>query len=639
MTRVIPVYDTQWCPETIMDLFNFYHPRAIYEKMEVERVAPSIVQVNNGRWSIRGAAVWETEYPQVNLVDADDGWYYIIGTYRYSPIYVPPIYSYVPYQEPAEFYETHQYSLVFKRVRVENHEVVEMDDVGRYYADPGMVHLVSSIDITKGGSIVERRKVLEDLLKQTAYLWGAYDLFEDEHLIDPSQTSAIFHKDGNYIAARPGQVFQSRALYDDVVEAEYLDCIEVHAEFDTLDSAKYNIYVTNNGGLNWYPVRNGGTFTFPLRAKDLRFRVVFHADVRMLDYIILLKEFTDSDIQDPKSGSASVDTIAPVLKITSPTLSSSYSANSPNLIVAGTASDNVEVVEVSFQTTGATQISGIALGTTNWTLPVVALTEGDTSIVVTARDAAGNTDTKTLQVSWEPSIVPSRFSLYQTNQLVAYQTGVDTGVGISLWDGSNSDPGAYLSESYRTLQRNQNHYVYILESAEAPGADNPPPPLGLARRLITGITTGPQILSESWENASWLPVNFTGMVSSTYVQAYDEGARIELGHITNEIYMVGQLMETFTIHWSNPVYNLIPIAFQIQVPSAGQLLMRYSHALEPTVLSFDSDHLINEPLWLEARTIPPIYLSSPIYNIGLQWRDTANYGASTGYYHVRAFME
>jgi len=98
------------------------------------------------------------------------------------------------------------------------------------------------------------------------------------------------------------------------------------------------------------------------------------------------------------------DTQSPSITITSPTSGVLYKASGASLTVAGTASDNVGVTRVSW--TNFLGGSGTAVGTTNWSIAGIPLKTGNNLIVVTARDAAGNTKTDSLAVAYtSPSCV------------------------------------------------------------------------------------------------------------------------------------------------------------------------------------------------------------------------------------------
>jgi predicted secreted hydrolase len=92
------------------------------------------------------------------------------------------------------------------------------------------------------------------------------------------------------------------------------------------------------------------------------------------------------------------DTTAPSVSITGPTTSSVTP-----LPISGTASDNLGVVT---QVTWVNDRggSGIASGTTSWSVPSIALQSGANLITVTARDAAGNQGSATLTVTYDPPV-------------------------------------------------------------------------------------------------------------------------------------------------------------------------------------------------------------------------------------------
>jgi hypothetical protein len=95
----------------------------------------------------------------------------------------------------------------------------------------------------------------------------------------------------------------------------------------------------------------------------------------------------------PKPGP---DTSAPVLTVTSPALTVSATSGK-EIVVRGTASDNVGVAEVVWTTSSGK--SGSALGTSSFTAGPIPLSLGMNSIRITARDAAGNQTSRILSVT------------------------------------------------------------------------------------------------------------------------------------------------------------------------------------------------------------------------------------------------
>jgi chitinase len=89
------------------------------------------------------------------------------------------------------------------------------------------------------------------------------------------------------------------------------------------------------------------------------------------------------------------DTQPPVVTVTNP--GSSFVITKQNKIsLAGTASDNDEVVRVLWENAGGG--SGQASGTNKWSVREVRLTRGYNQITVTAHDAAGNKKSVNLTV-------------------------------------------------------------------------------------------------------------------------------------------------------------------------------------------------------------------------------------------------
>jgi hypothetical protein len=93
------------------------------------------------------------------------------------------------------------------------------------------------------------------------------------------------------------------------------------------------------------------------------------------------------------------DTTRPAVTITTPTRSASYVTATSVLTVGGTASDNVGVAQVTWSNDrGGT---GTATGTTSWKAAGIVLLPGTNVITVTARDAAGNSGSSTLTVTYD----------------------------------------------------------------------------------------------------------------------------------------------------------------------------------------------------------------------------------------------
>jgi hypothetical protein len=99
------------------------------------------------------------------------------------------------------------------------------------------------------------------------------------------------------------------------------------------------------------------------------------------------------------------DTTVPTVTITSPTSSATHTVISANLTLGGSASDNVGVTQVSWANNRGG--SGTASGTNSWTASGITLQTGSNVLTVTVRDAAGNTNTDTITVTFNDTTQPS----------------------------------------------------------------------------------------------------------------------------------------------------------------------------------------------------------------------------------------
>ena len=90
---------------------------------------------------------------------------------------------------------------------------------------------------------------------------------------------------------------------------------------------------------------------------------------------------------------AGPDTIPPTVTITAPTSAITFNTSTSPLNLGGTAADAVGVTQVSWSNDRGG--SGVASGTTSWSVTGIALQSGNNVLTVTARDAANNVSTDT----------------------------------------------------------------------------------------------------------------------------------------------------------------------------------------------------------------------------------------------------
>ena len=95
------------------------------------------------------------------------------------------------------------------------------------------------------------------------------------------------------------------------------------------------------------------------------------------------------------------NTTNPEVAITSPVTTDSYTSQTASISLAGTAGDDRGIAQIAWSTSNGD--SGIAVGTTNWSVSGINLADGETVITVEAIDNAGNVSHDTLTVSYTPS--------------------------------------------------------------------------------------------------------------------------------------------------------------------------------------------------------------------------------------------
>ncbi len=141
------------------------------------------------------------------------------------------------------------------------------------------------------------------------------------------------------------------------------------------------------------------------------------------------------------------DTNAPTVTINSPTSSTTYFSDGGNVNLGGIATDDAGVAQVTWANSRGG--SGVAVGTTNWIANGIILQTGYNVIIVTVRDAAGNSGTDTILVRFTPidtnsptvTIASPLMNQWFTNALVTVQgTGGDNAQVMAVWYRLNGGP-------------------------------------------------------------------------------------------------------------------------------------------------------------------------------------------------------
>jgi hypothetical protein len=93
------------------------------------------------------------------------------------------------------------------------------------------------------------------------------------------------------------------------------------------------------------------------------------------------------------------DVIAPVVTITSPTMSPEFTTGSGTIDLVGTAADNISVTRVTWSSDSGA--GGTANGTSSWSIDSIALEEGENRITVTAADSSGNRSSDEIVITYD----------------------------------------------------------------------------------------------------------------------------------------------------------------------------------------------------------------------------------------------
>jgi len=96
------------------------------------------------------------------------------------------------------------------------------------------------------------------------------------------------------------------------------------------------------------------------------------------------------------------DSESPSVQIKTPTSEATYTTSSSTITLGGEASDNIDVTEVHWS--NETGGGGSASGTDTWIISNIHLTSGLNKITVTARDAANNTHSDSIAVTFDESL-------------------------------------------------------------------------------------------------------------------------------------------------------------------------------------------------------------------------------------------
>jgi len=241
--------------------------------------------------------------------------------------------------------------------------------------------------------------------------------------------------------------------------------------------------------------------------------------------------------EDATGPSEPPDQTAPIIVITTPTTSGTHLSNQPTTSVSGTASDNRALASVRWQ---AGAQSGTATGLTAWSIPDLTVPEGDTRLVVTAVDSAGNSASDTLDIRLKtsgPAVqiqAPTTLLSLRSKEAAITVSGVASdGLGVTrvLWStdtGASGTATGTTSWSFQltSLQEGETRLVVAAEDQLGNrGADTlrltidrTPPALKVTKPATSGTT-----VYENRIDLEGTAADPSGVANVTWASASSEG--------------------------------------------------------------------------------------------------------------------
>jgi hypothetical protein len=235
------------------------------------------------------------------------------------------------------------------------------------------------------------------------------------------------------------------------------------------------------------------------------------------------------------------DTSAPTVSILGPTEGSTYTTTSSVVTLGGNAFDNLGITAVTW--TNDRGGSGFSSGTTNWSIPSVALQGGTNVITVTAQDAANNRGTDVLTVTYNapapadttaPSIsiaTPTQQSSYVSATSTAYLAGTSSdNVGVTQVSWVNNRGGGGVASGTSSwnvpvvaLQTGDN--VITVTARDAAG--NQSADVLTVTYAAPAPSTSIVLSGSSYQSGRWQKVLLRWtLVQGRHVDVYRNGSRV-----------------------------------------------------------------------------------------------------------------
>lgn len=214
------------------------------------------------------------------------------------------------------------------------------------------------------------------------------------------------------------------------------------------------------------------------------------------------------------------DAVPPTVTITSPTNGTTFATNANAVGLAGSATDNVAVTQVTWSNDRGG--NGTASGTGAWSIPSVTLQTGTNVITVTARDAANNTSTDTLSVTYTPPTSDTTPPTISTRVPASGATGVAPTSAVTVTFNEALDPATVSSTTFELRNASNALVASTVSYAAASFTATITPSAALAASssytvTVRGGTTDPRVKDVAGNalaaNSSWSFTTGTGTSS------------------------------------------------------------------------------------------------------------------------------
>jgi poly(3-hydroxybutyrate) depolymerase len=238
------------------------------------------------------------------------------------------------------------------------------------------------------------------------------------------------------------------------------------------------------------------------------------------------------------------ESIPPSITITTPTSAATYAASTATINLTGIASDNIGVTQVTWVNDRGG--NGTAAGTTSWAANSMTLQSGVNVITVTARDAANNSATDVLTVTYTagdttaPTVAigsPTSASTYATASAAISLSGTASdNVGVTQVTWSNDRGGSGTATGTTSWVANTialQSGVNVVTVTACDAANNP------ATDILT-ITYTPPSGSGSWTGTDIGTVGVAGSYSVAGGTVTLSGSGTTMAGNTNQHYYAYQ---------------------------------------------------------------------------------------------------